>query len=715
MISGPRRRAALGLCAAALLAAAALVARTGFAGAYGSGPFSFPHQPHVSAETVTAALAEAAAVDRTGKRPGGGGKVDAECRVCHDFTKPGDAHLASCAQCHVGPQHLEQQVAPAVPAPATAFPHAAHLKDTSVTCFSCHRVEKEMGWIEFTIPEGGLGAAGANGRPGGKHGDWTCTDCHRLHEPKGGLVKQDEKTGDGQECGACHAGAKSILPLEYRPNAGNPPLDGGRSFLHADHGGSGADCERCHGQIRRSETIWDYDPIAGTAQACETCHVASDGRPLVGVASPGRTTTVPFVVFSRFPHGKHLAPEGKVETSGKVTDGCRTCHYPEIDPAAARLFPDRRPSSEPVGRAKLVDYDACTPCHQTWKVDGHGTGAWACFKCHSGKADAQGKLAMAKATVTRDSLVGGVRFERHLHPGVSQGGAPLEDATQPGAAGAVKECRDCHIEDVPALASRLKDRTFRHDPHLPAEPRQEDCVACHASSATASWSGDLQRFDPHFEAPVTASDTGGAVRGCLSCHVGATREQLSISTATKTVTEFDHRRHVTAKTWRGGPVPCSECHVRGGDTGYTTAPDVTDCTRCHSHDEKQAEKFGRTGKRSATEAEGRNCLFCHEEVRGPVTPSQVPPRTHLSLLAGVQRHDMTGDCAVCHARDDKAYVYAERIKKAKVALSVHEDPSLAREWYNDPSIAQTPDPQGRTCRTCHRAEPRGFLRALDGR
>jgi hypothetical protein len=715
------RRAVAWACATFVLGAAVVAARATFAGAYGSGPFSFPHQPHLSPATVNAALAEAQAVDRAGKRPGGGGTVDRECRVCHDVAKGAESHLAGCDACHVDAKHLEQQVAPG-PAAVSAFPHKEHLKDTSVTCFSCHRVQKEMGWIEFTIPEGGLGKAGAGGRPGGKHGEATCADCHRAHEPKGGLVKKDDVTGDGRACDTCHMGATSIVPRKYRPTDGAASgAAGDRPFLHADHGGADGDCARCHGAVRTSRTIWDYDPTAGTQQACESCHMDADGRPLVGVGSPGRTTKLPFVAFSRFPHESHLAPpKGEIPVSGKVTDGCRTCHFPERDAAAWKLFPGRSVSPEPVGRSQLVDYDSCVPCHQAWKVEGHGVGAWSCFKCHSGAADAQGKLGMAKSQVERASLAGGVQFQRHHHPGIDPAAAPLADATQPGPGGVVKECRDCHVGDTAALSSRLLGKTFRHEPHLPSNPTQGDCVACHTTSLTSSWSADLARFDAHLEAPTNASGASGRAKGCLVCHVGATAAQLNQATTRRTVPEFDHKGHATTANWKGASarapgIPCTECHVAGGDVGYSTPQDVYDCTRCHSHDEKQADKFARTGKKSSTPDEAKACTYCHEEVRESVTPSKFAPRTHLSLLPGKQRHDLGGDCASCHARDSRPYQYVERIRKAKIAVSIHEDPALAREWFNDPRIAQTPDAQGRSCMSCHRFEPRGHLRALGDR
>lgn len=686
------------------------------AGAYGSSPYSFPHQPHLSKAAIDAALAARPALDRPGAASrraaaAAGGTADRECRVCHDYAKGADAHLSGCEACHVDAKHLTVDLAPA-PTARRPFPHAEHLKDPAVTCFDCHRVKREMGWLEFTIPDAGLGALGVGGAPGGRQADFTCTDCHARHEPQGGTVEQDDRTGDGRPCAECHLGAREILPRTLRAGPASGSAAAQRPFLHADHGGAGANCDDCHSAVRASRTIWDHDPTAGTAERCRSCHVDAGGRSLVGIASPPRTTKVPYRLFSNFPHDRHLgAKEGKVETSGDVADGCRTCHYPETAKGGKRPFADRAPSPEPVGRETLVDYDACTPCHQPWEVAGHGVGAWACFKCHGGAADAQGRLGMARSRAERGEILRGVGFDRHHHPGVTSSGGALADSSQPGG----KQCRDCHVGDVAALASRLGKRTFAHAPHLPAAPSNADCLPCHTSSATASWSLDLERFDPHLEPPTHASGADGLARGCLDCHVGARADQIGIATTVRLVPEFDHKNHVGGARWGGGTgVPCVECHRSGGAVGYETPADVADCTRCHSHDERQPEKFARTREKTNDPAAAARCRFCHEELREQATPQRMAPRAHLSLLPGKQHHDKGGDCASCHERDGAGgpAVYVERVRKARIALSVHDDRALAGEWFNDPRISRAgADPQGRTCMTCHRTEPRGYLRA----
>ncbi|MCG3136154.1 MAG: hypothetical protein HMLKMBBP_03994 [Planctomycetes bacterium] len=670
---------AAAVAAVLALAASALVAPPeGLAedrGDYGASIDHFPHGPHLSQGAVDAALS---------------GGSDRECRTCHDYAKGPDAHLAGCEQCHIGEKHLATTVAPRRPG-AKPFTHAEHLRDPKTTCFSCHKPVKERDWIAFSMPAAGLSRRGPSGEA-------SCADCHRTHEPSGGKVRQDDVTGDGRTCSTCHQGAAAIVP--------SPPSATRGPFRHADHGGAQGACESCHAGIAASATIWDHDPVAGTAAACADCHRDAAGKPLAGVGDPPVVTQPAFVQFSNFPHGKHLAPKtGKIETSAAVGDACRTCHYPEqAKDGAGKAFASRATSAEPVGRASLVDYDTCLPCHEAWKVAGHGVGAWSCFKCHGGATGADGSLAMATSRVTRESMPGGFRAAAHAHPVVTSSGARIE-----GAADGTKPCSDCHKADVPALAARSAGKPFAHAPHLPADPKPADCLVCHSTAAESQWSAFMRRFDAHLGGVLSADAEARGARACLDCHVGAKPEDLGIDRATRDVPEFDHRSHVVGAVWKGGKgIACTECHAPGGPHGYGTAPDALTCVRCHSHDEAQADKYARTGKKTREAGDAAKCAACHDEPGA--ARAAIPPRTHLSLLPGVQHHDMSGACADCHARDGAAQVpYQVRMPKAKLGVSVHDDPALAGQWFNDPSGGPA------SCRKCHVNEPRGYLRALERR
>lgn len=672
--------AAAAAAACAVAALAPVLSRPGLAqdrGDYGASVDHFPHGPHLSAASLDAAFS---------------GGSDRECRTCHDYGKGPDAHLSGCEQCHIGDKHLAVSVAPRRPG-AKPFTHAEHLRDPKTTCFSCHKVVKDRDWIAFSLPAAGLNRRGASGEK-------SCADCHAKHEPSGGLVKQDDVTGDGLACAQCHLGAKPITP--------SPPSAGRGPFRHEDHGGAGSACETCHAGIAKSETIHDYDPVVATAGACASCHRDASGASLVGPGNPPVTTQPAFVMFSKFPHAKHLAPAtGKVETSAPVGDSCRTCHYPEqAKDGAGKAFATRMRSGEPVGRSALVDYDSCVPCHKAWETPGHGVGAWSCFKCHSGAADAAGALGMARAAVSRESMPGGLGAKTHAHPGVTSAGAKLADPTDGGRA-----CIDCHTTDVAALAARSAGKPFAHAPHLPPSPTPQDCISCHSSTLEASWSGDLRRFDAHVAGVVSGGLAARGVKACLDCHVGAKPTDLGIEASSREVPEFDHKGHVVGAAWKGGKgIACTECHTAGGKHGYETAPDVLSCARCHSHDEAQSEKYARTGRKTQSPADAAKCLACHDEVTAGVTPAKVPVRTHLSLLSGTQHHDRSGACADCHARDgQRTAPYQVRMPKAKLGVSVHDDPALAGQWFNDPTKAPE------SCRKCHVNEPRGYLRALEKR
>lgn len=676
---------------------------------------AFPHRPHLSAETLAAALREGLAADRGEARPGGGGVVDKDCRACHDYAAHGPEHHVqrenSCDECHIGEEHLTIQYAPERRTERPVFPHAAHLNDPSITCFTCHRVGTTADFVEFSMPADGLGVRGVGGRPGGEFGDSTCADCHAEHEAeKGkrniGLVAQDEITGDGRECADCHLSATSILPQAHRAGGGAAGAER-RPFLHADHGGSSSDCESCHQKVADSASIWDYDPVADTSAACQECHVDASGNTL---AVAGETVVMPKVSFSMFPHDQHVNVDGSVETTFEGTPTCADCHYE--DKYRSELVPG--PSEEPVSRAELIDYADCVDCHDTWRTDPHPPGA--CFKCHDmGKPlEADGMQPMAFAEVHRDVL-GEAKFTQHHHPGITAEGMrrnPEFDGAEPNG----QDCKDCHLGDIETLDSKLTGKRFDHDPHVPANAKSSDCLICHTTVVTAKRSSDLARFEPHLAGRPVPVGAGALAKACVECHVGAKPEDLGLSTVTETVPEFDHAAHIEGFDWKGGRgISCAECHQPGGETGYQTPADVLDCTSCHSHDADQPEKLARTGPIGGTEGEG-TCNDCHATIDEFGQDLSMPDeagrtRRKLVLSDGLQHHDKSGACAECHYRDaspdGRTWTYEPRIKTTDITgVSVHDRDRDA--WYNDPSIRG--GPADRSCRTCHYNEPDAFLR-----
>lgn len=758
-IPDPRRRSHRRLW---ILVAAGVVAAIGLSvrvqGA--AGPYSFPHRPHVGDATIQAGLDAALSAELGRANPGRGltsgpgGEVDAECRVCHDYENRADDHhltQQACDRCHIDSQHLTFKLREKVATGRPAFPHKEHLADKSITCFTCHRTQVAEDWVEFTMPDPtlGLGPMGLEGRPGGPAQDFTCTDCHATHYTKQGAsprkVKQTEVTGDGRECAQCHAGRTEIVPYEFR---GVGERAGRGAFLHADHVDMGTvatnpqQCDACHQGVRKSETVWDYDPTGGGqgASACASCHMADrDGRESLVVTGPPRE--IKQVDFSQFPHSKHLAALPGARERGKatadVTKSCVTCHYPELDPApqakavGAALTPPRGGGGpEPIGRAALIDYDGCTPCHEGWAVPGHGVEQWACFKCHEGRVDpATDKLGMRFARVRREKI-DSIAFARHAHPGITTAGQPLTGAAAAQAVeGAKKACTDCHLGVSAAdLESRLAGMSFDHGPHVNHEPTNADCTVCHSDTVTSRRSTELARFDSHLSG---ATKREGA-RACLDCHVGAKPGELGISTppTPRLVPEFDHAAHLRQSAKWQRSISCTECHTPGGDAGYTTAPEILACVKCHSH--KQAEepqKYDITGPATTGEGQDQLCLKCHETTYGMSTGGEVQapswtPRTRRNLelapdAEARQWHDLSKDCQACHSWDvvpgREIVRYHERTLRAELGLnSIHDDPVFAKEWFNNPRIDgdATVDPQGRTCAYCHVRPPRGYLRNL---
>jgi predicted CXXCH cytochrome family protein len=683
-----------------------------------AGPYAFPHRPHLRPETVRAALETPPGEPEDGAKKGG--TVDAECLVCHDFKKGDEAHFEGCNECHISDRNLTVAKTGAAPADRRAFPHREHLEDKSLTCFACHRPLVENDWVEFSVPPPGLGTpATAAGTPADGP---ACAACHAAHDPSGKEVPQFAKTGDGRGCRECHFGAASILPFAYRPGAAPAGRAVSRPFTHEDHGGAASKCEECHQEVRTKAILGDYDAAKSTAKACASCHVAdARGTPLAGVSDPPRTSKPAYRAVEGFSHPAHMEGKGKIRVAVKVA-GCETCHYPEADPAAPAALKALQKGKEPADRAALVSYGACVVCHDDWKVADHGLGRWACFKCHTAKEDRPGHLPMAMAVLERPS-VEGLKPVVHPHPGITTAGPPLGAAAKDPSG---KDCRECHIGRIPGIPSRLAGKGFLHGPHLPAKPTNADCLRCHPAARSAGWSEDLGSFEP---------------KVCLECHTGATEAEIGIARARRTVPQFDHAAHVAPGPTESGfkGYACTECHDARGETGYAVMADAASCVQCHSHDAaKFPEKEKRTGPKLQEGGEAARCLPCHQPpgsaadspFAGTVPAYRPATRVHLDLAAGKQWHDLgtatgdrTGGCNACHDRDPlkgKPAKYVQRITEARVQTSVHRDDAHKGKWFNDPGLEKkdgSGDPEGkkRTCLTCHREEPRGFIRELTSR
>jgi hypothetical protein len=329
-------------------------------------------------------------------------------------------------------------------------------------------------------------------------------------------------------------------------------------------------------------------------------------------------------------------------------------------------------------------------------------------------------LPMAQAAVKRETLAKGVEFAEMHHPGIAAKGAALTDRTQPSANG-VRECSDCHKGDVETLPARVRGKPFTHASHLTGDVAKDDamCASCHSSSLVSAFSRTLRRFDPHLDPPASAAGAAGSATGCLTCHVGAKAEDLGLQVTNRIVPEFTHKGHVTRKPEKDFPgLRCSECHAATAEApGFTTAKDVLDCTKCHTHGngaDKDPVKIKRTGPVTPPKEAAKFCVACHEEVQSAPPPEGKTERRQMTLIPGAkQHHDEGGACAVCHAREGLPYAYKQRLTKAEVKLSIHTDPALSGAWYNNAALPMSSaDPQAKSCMSCHRKEPGKYLRGL---
>jgi hypothetical protein len=232
------------------------------------------------------------------------------------------------------------------------------------------------------------------------------------------------------------------------------------------------------------------------------------------------------------------------------------------------------------------------------------------------------------------------QFSRHTHP----------DITQPGVARSgrieLADCKQCHRARVNELPSRIEQRPFRHDTHLPANPTAQDCQQCHPN-ATGAATGPL---------------LGGAdgrtysLQACASCHWGGEVKEVDRLEAPplRAVVAFPHGPHVAAGA------SCTDCHEPGaGGRDYGTKPKALDCTQCHDH-----QPGGPKAERLLGD-EVQSCAACHhQDLAGKPPVLAVPARrgspaaatdpryrsqqTVFAGFADSQFHPLGKDCTECH-------------------------------------------------------------------
>jgi DmsE family decaheme c-type cytochrome len=465
------------------------------------------------------------------------------------------AALDGCATCH-GPG--EKHARTSRPADILGFSRLSAERTTG-SCALCHASEIRAyhRWDESEFKEAGK----------------RCTDCHRVHEPRGArLAERDLRrfldppslaaaaTPVGAEtCASCHGRQAQRLGLSdhaklapggedtrgcevcHGPGSLHAEAKGVRRLITRPDGpraGGIATCRECHSEVDPVTFHWEKPPLLA-AESCAVCHRVHAPREEGWKAG----------LWAEGPPG---------EFGGYAGDAtCRRCHAP--------AFGDLGDTNH---RPRPVDAD--DPPHR------------GCEGCH-------GPGATHAASGGRKALEGG-RF-----PGDAACFACHREAQHfarwPGSdhARAGISCRDCHPvaqPSFPAKVQRASDRCatchpdvaaqFRLPTHHPLPEGAIRCTDCH---------------DPH-QGSARTNDLALGRDACVNCH----REKAGPFL-------FHHEADRVE-----GCVVCHEPHGSVNRRLLTQPTTHTLCLQCHSdtplfHDQAPGSFW-------------RRCVDCHAEIHG---------------------------------------------------------------------------------------------------
>ncbi|HEX6812511.1 MAG TPA: cytochrome c3 family protein [Planctomycetota bacterium] len=614
----------------------------------------FRHGEHVAQEWLDAKVPE----------------VWRDCRGCHRFDAQNlvSSPQQQCASCHGA------GLAPAPGWPADlqrfrsrtggAFRHHTH---AVLECRQCHGAIGQAFLLDdFDIRTG----------PG------QCAKCHeegRL-DSLDALRFFDTKAGDDARALGLEAYAKKLVAAFAGPTGGinTQPLPAGGDFDHGDHcgvveaGGSVGlgsllRCVDCHTNIPQAgarETGTGRIPT----DKCGSCHRSENApaRAAAGDKKPQRRLWS-LGTFAHADHYAFLAGQKQKKPGvcsddayAKIENGCDACH--ESD-AKALGRPDADfPFRGGFSKNRYVD---CQECHDVpgWQTGettaaplhaSTGRSGWdRCTSCHVfGEPD----MARVRVTTQVERLAGRTFvFPANVHPDITQKG--ITRSEQRGRA-TVQECKTCHRARVPELPSRQRKSQFRHDTHLPAAPKPEDCTACHPNAATAGRSAELAGADRRTYSLARCSDChwGDVVGEELTA--GETRETMAAQQ--KACVEFPHGPHVTA-----AKLSCLQCHAPAAEgRAIETLPGALLCNQCHDHEPGQE---GEPKVEGLFDGGATSCARCHHEARAQdaarvaVVPrigaSAADPRyavdqTTFPGFADAQFHPLGGNCTECHKANE---------------------------------------------------------------
>ena len=601
-----------------------------------------------------------------------------DCRGCHQFGP--DAAVSSpqagCKDCHYGTGALDVEFEPGSERDLSAFASRSregfrHHTHGMLQCAECHRGEPDEG-VPDSIPI--------------RTGPGECARCHEASQARaaaGRLRWLDGVDADAALARAC--GLEGVFQPPSDLDAYAEKLDrvfagegeglnkllsvGGGDFAHGDH--QQLSCKECHSGIPGAAADEVGTGAIDVAQ-CAECHQRSGGAPNPA-ADPEAGARRPSWSLGAFAHADHFDAKrsegvclesGYAPFEGAFDRSCQHCHEygPERPGFPGRDFPFD-------GEQSKHRYRNCQECHAVpaWQtgelVEGRAPlhtsnsgdlSGWIeqrCDQCHvfGAKDMLATRPEVPVARWTSKTYV----FDGQTHPYIT---GDLD-----------KDCSACHRAAVPALPTRLIDKQFRHETHLPPPGDGFDnaqCVGCHKSAVTSESSGALA------DASFRTYDLGV----CADCHKGSqVVEQVEAQERPqpRSAVAFPHKQHVAH-------LDCTACHERGEDD-IVTLESALRCSDCHNHD---SSREGPVGDLVATGA------------------AQVLAR--LRTLHHVY-DEQVESCANCH--HDAASPEVDDVPAIRGTLAAESDPRYAIEPLEFGGfVARQHHPLGSRCVDCHRAD-----------
>lgn len=555
------------------------------------------------------------------------------CQSCHDtnFGKPATTVCATCHKDHTELVHGQAQPSNTVPLPS---------------CLQCHRFGAGT-----TVDAKNIDAAAQGVAQGRADATAACMQCHQQAQATAHAIRMHSKA----DCVACHPphrreGKMPTLATCVSCHTSSATAHGDQArrmrcedchLPHQPKAAAMATCATCHTE-RASALTAEH-------KACTDCHASHDFS---------RAATKPCAACHDRVFTLAVAKHGSCVSchdphQPKVKPRCETCHAQAAQQVqhtathGASCTGCHPPHAAATRNANAV---GCTSCHADIAPHGNAPCA-ACHQPHQGKPQATPALcanchdAQAQAPAQHGN---GARPATHpaaqspVHPA-----APSDAATGPTNSRASahgpghRDCVMCH----------------RKPGHHAAAPVPR-CGACHLTQG--------QQLGPHGALASSSSvvHAGPDEKACAACH----RELPHRPGAPATDCASCHPAQ--RKTAPAGHRDCGQCHRNGQH--QPSAPPVN-CKTCHV--------------KPASTGHGRHdCATCHRP-HGPNGVATPPACTSchasgaLPGLHAVPQH--RANCAPCHLGGHDPAPHADRATCA----ACHQLPNH--------------QPAAKTCQGCH--------------